>query len=193
MRECRERVGLLLNYYDFKSNREVKVIRSVDIEYECRYQVGRPVFLDFGTTSSGMLVRIVVERYGVRTTLHVKQLDSLTDIRLSLLNEFAWKCGLSLERLIAIIRRECPLPEPNQVAGMGGGSRRPVLSRVTFCPLKSGRYRCNQTGELVSKHLLDGYRRSLLHTGHGNTYSTVHTAKHDKPERHASRYRNKYS
>lgn len=36
---------------------------------------------------------------------------------------------------------------------------------ITFKPLKSGKYRCNQTGVVVTKAMIPGYKASLLNQG----------------------------
>jgi hypothetical protein len=38
-------------------------------------------------------------------------------------------------------------------------------AEITFKPLKSGKYRCNQTGVVVTKAMIPGYRASLLNQG----------------------------
>jgi hypothetical protein len=69
------------------------------------------------------------------------------------------------------------------------------MQTASFTPLSGGRYRCNQTGDIVSKKQLDSYRSAFEKNSPAAASQVLTAAKHKPLPKeyggHKSRYRNK--
>lgn len=74
-----------------------------------------------------------------------------------------------------------------------------IEMEVTFKPLSRGRYRCNQTGAVITKSMIPAYTNALLAQGKKAAEALVIQVHHNPPSKphehsheHHSKYRNKH-
>ena len=113
MKKYKQRVGRCIGYYDSKTGRDLKIVKSVDISNECPTKNNGAVLLDFAQATEGIMVNITQcnpgKNYGTSSGIFLKNLqDLLTSEMTRSFCMFASHFGLTPERLANIVRREAP-------------------------------------------------------------------------------------
>ncbi len=72
------------------------------------------------------------------------------------------------------------------------------MTKLTFKPLSRGRYRCNQTGTIMTQRQILAYVSGFLATGHEVKIAPTHSPSpnapaEEKKQDHPSKYRTKHS